>query len=154
MVSCGASDTDKHHTSFDATHQRILAAAVDTIIPAGNAIGALSIGADKFVQKVIDDCHEETVAKNVRKQLAALEDETTILYKCPFSKCGQQQRQSVLMKRADSKDSNEKDFFHLLKTETIRAFRTSQQVMEGYHGYKVAPGFYNGCAPVELSKNG
>ena len=47
-----------------------------------------------------------------------------------------------------SKDKDEKDFFLLVKTETIRGFNTSQKVMEDYLGYKIAPGHYKGCITV------
>jgi hypothetical protein len=40
MVSCGVSDTTIHQTSFSALEQEILASITDTIIPAGNSIGA------------------------------------------------------------------------------------------------------------------
>ncbi|HET9433980.1 MAG TPA: hypothetical protein VFO37_09510, partial [Chitinophagaceae bacterium] len=44
MVSCGVSDSNVHKTSFSIADQKILASITDTIIPAGNSIGALSVG--------------------------------------------------------------------------------------------------------------
>ena len=153
MVSCGVSDTDTHTSSFKPKHQEVLAAIADTIIPAGNAIGALSVGADKFIQKIIDDCHEPVVGDNARAQLSALDKFAEKQHDKPFADCTQQQRVDMLMKLDKSTNKDEKDFYHLMKTETIRAFNTSQQVLEGFHGYKVAPGFYNGCVPVQAEKN-
>ena len=46
-------------------------------------------------------------------------------------------------------NKDEKDFFDLMKTETIRGFNTSQKVMENYLGYKIAPGHYYGCINVK-----
>ncbi len=74
MVSCGVSDTTIHHSSFSTAEQKILANIADTIIPAGNNIGALSVGVDKFLQKLIDDCYEKQVQDNVKAQLKGLEE--------------------------------------------------------------------------------
>jgi len=61
MVSCGVSDTTVHQSSFSVAEQKLLASITDTIIPAGNSIGALSVDVDKFLQKLIDDCYEKEV---------------------------------------------------------------------------------------------
>lgn len=141
MVSCGVADKDVHHSGFDVQEQQVLAAIADTIIPAGNSIGALSVGVDKYLQKLIDDCYETPVQDNVKKQLHALKVQS-------FIESTQQQREKLLMKLAGSTDKDEKDFFDLIKSETIRGFNTSQKVMEDYLGYKIAPGHYNGCISV------
>src|SRR4029079_12309312 len=73
MVSCGVSDTTIHQSSFSVAEQRILGSITDTIIPAGNSIGALSVGVDKFLQKLIDDCYEKGAQDNVKTQLKSLE---------------------------------------------------------------------------------
>src|SRR5579872_1614114 len=75
MTACHMSDTDTHLSTFSSTEQAMLAAIVDTIIPAGPAkagtggvatIGALSVGVDKFLQKLIDDCYEKPAQDNVK----------------------------------------------------------------------------------------
>ena len=81
MVSCGMSDTGVHQTSFSSGHQKILASITDTIIPAGNNIGALSVGVDKFLQKLIDDCYQNDVQDNVKTQLTALDKSAIMKYK-------------------------------------------------------------------------
>src|SRR5688572_10257434 len=58
---------------FSVTEQDTLASVADTIIPAGNAIGALSVGVDKFLQKLIEKCYEQSVQDNVKVQLNGLE---------------------------------------------------------------------------------
>ena len=148
MVSCGISDKNTHHTGFNGTEQKILASVVDTIIPAGTSIGALSVGVDKFLQKLIDDCYEKPVQDNIKKQLSALDLAADNNHNKLFSECTQQQRENLLLKLEDSADKDEKEFFTLIKTETIRGFNTSQKVMEEFLHYKVAPGHYSGCVPV------
>ena len=99
------------------------------------------MGVDKFLQKLLDDCYEKPVQDNVKKQLAALGK--------GFTSGTTRQRQESLTRMATSADKGEKDFFALMKSETIRGFNTSQQVMETFLQYKVAPGHYYGCVDLK-----
>ena len=138
-----------HHSSFSLADQEVLAAVADTIIPAGNSIGALSVGVDKFLQKLIDNCYEKEVQDNVKAQLAGLETSAQRNFTKPFVNCDQTQRQELLLKLSTSETKAEKDFFNLMKSETIRGFNTSQEVMVKHLNYKVAPGHYYGCVDVK-----
>lgn len=153
VVSCGISDSTTHQTSFSIAEQGILASITDTIIPAGNSIGALSVGVDKFLQKLIDDCYEKEVQDNVKTQLNALEDSAKAIKKRSFADCTQAQRQELLLRLSTSAKKEEEDFFDLVKSETIRGFNTSQKVMEEYLGYKVAPGHYYGTVDVNAANH-
>lgn len=148
MASCGISDKNTHQSSFTEQEQRLLASVADTIIPAGTSIGAISVGVDKFLQKLIDDCYEKPVQDNTKKQLALLEATAVKTLDKPFNQCTQHQRERLLTKLSASDNKEDRDFFMLMKSETIRGFTTSQKVMEEYLGYKVAPGHYYGCVTV------
>lgn len=151
MVSCGIGNTTIHQSSFSVAEQKILAGITDTIIPAGNSIGALSVGVDKFLQKLIDDCYEKDAQENVKTQLKSLEVAAQTTNKRSFADCTQAQREQLLLKLSTSTNKSEKDFFDLIKSETIRGFNTSQKVMQEYLGYKVAPGHYYGCVDVKAA---
>lgn len=142
-------DLAANSSSFTITEQEILATVADTIIPAGDSVGALSVGVDKFLQKLFDHCYESNVQENVKRQLAALENSAQKSFSKSFSGCDQNQRLELLRKLAVSEDKNEKDFFNLVKSETIRGFSTSKEVMSKYLKYKVAPGHYYGCVDVK-----
>ena len=148
MVSCGISDTATHQSSFSSKEQSLLISIADTIIPTGNSIGALSVGVDKYLQKLIDDCCEKPVQDNIKKQLAALNDSSEKEHDKSFSECIQSEREKLLLKFSASPVKEEKEFFDYMKSETIRGFTTSQKVMQDYLGYKVAPGHYYGCVTV------
>ena len=151
MVSCGVSDTNIHQSSFSVAEQKLLASITDTIIPAGNSIGALSVGVDKFLQKLIDDCYEKDAQYNVKTQFRSLDELANGANKKSFADCNQEQREGLLLKLSISANKAEKDFFDLMKSETIRGFNTSQKVMQEYLGYKVAPGHYYGCVDVKAA---
>lgn len=145
MVSCGASDSTIHYTSFSVAEQKILASITDTIIPAGEDIGALSVGVDKFLQKLIDDCFQKDVQDNLKTQMKNLDGSAKATHKKSFAACTQKEREALLLKFSSSGNKSEMDFFELVKAETIRGFNTSQKVMTDYLGYKVVPGHYYGC---------
>jgi len=137
-----------HLSSFDITEQEILSSVADTIIPFGNNFGALSVGVDKFLQKLIDNCYDLEVQGNIKKQLAALDANAQTAHKKPFNQCSQKEREALLLNFNSSSDKNEKDFFTLMKSETIRGFNTSKEVMLQHLKYKIAPGHYYGCVDV------
>ena len=149
MISCGITDSNVHTTSFSSIEQQLLASVSDTIIPAGGSIGALSVGVDKYLQKVIDDCYEKDVQDNVKLQLNGLEKSAKTKFKRSFADCSQSQRQELLLALSSSNVRAEMDFFALIKSETIKGFNTSQKVMQEYLNYKVAPGHYYGCIDVK-----
>ena len=149
-MGCNGNDTSlTHFSSFSSAEQEILAGVVDTIIPAGDAVGALSVGIDKYLQKLIDQCFEKDVQDNVKKQLHNLNKMAEATYHQPFFKCTQQQRQDLLLRLAPFDKKAENDFFTLIKSETINGFITSKEVMTKYFNYQVAPGHYYGCIEVK-----
>lgn len=135
-------------SSFSKMEQEILSALVDTIIPAGTSIGAKSVGVDQFLQKLFDRCYEKEVQDNVKKQLGALDQAAQSAYQTSFAAANQTQREAIFLHLSQSVVKEEKDFFTLLKSETIRGFSTSEEVMVNYLKFKVAPGHYYGCVDV------
>lgn len=138
----------QHGSSLPVLTQETLTSVVDTIIPPGNAIGALSVGVDKFLQKLIENCYEKEIQDNVRTQLESLEGSARSLYGKSFKECDQQQREGLLLKFAQSQNTAEADFFKLIKSETIRGFNTSREVMVKYLHFRQVPGHYHGCVDV------
>jgi hypothetical protein len=143
-----AKDLTTLPSSFSTVNQQLLASVADTILPAGNSIGALSVGVDKFLEKLIANCYEQSVQENVKTQLLALDNKAKTTYGNSFTSCDQLQRQPLLETLAASQNKDEKDFFTLIKSETIRGFNTSREVMLKYLNYKILPGHYYGCVDV------
>jgi hypothetical protein len=137
-----------HLSVFSSTEQDVLAAVADTIIPPGDSIGALSVGVDKFLVALFDRCYEKDVQDNLKKQLNALDAVAQSTHGKNFATCDLDKRTKILLGFADSSEKEKSEFFELLKSETIRGFSTSKEVMVGYHNYKVAPGHYYGCVDV------
>jgi hypothetical protein len=138
-----------HTTLFSAEEQTTLASIVDTIIPAGNSVGALQVGVDKFLEKLIDNCYEKDIQENVKLQLIKLEAAANTQHSRPFANCDSVQREALLIKFSTSEDKPENDFFKLMKSETIRGFTTSKEVMVNYLKYQQVPGHFHGCVDIK-----
>ena len=143
-----AADVSPSNGFFSFEVQETLASVADTIIPPGDSIGALSVGVDKFLQKLIADCYEIEVRENVKTQLEALEQSAQSLYSKSFKECDQASRERLLLNFSGSEDKTKADFFKLIKSETIRGFNTSREVMVNFHHFRQVPGHYYGCVDV------
>ena len=149
-MGCQTGDTPATHlSSFSSKEQKTLAAITDTIIPAGAEVGALAMEVDKFLQKLVDNCYEKEVQDNVKLQLKSLDASAETAYDHHFYDATPAQRQELLSKLSKSSNKAEKDFFTLVRSETIRGFSTSKEVMQKYLNYKIAPGHYYGCVTVK-----
>jgi hypothetical protein len=143
-----AGDVIASGTALGLEADEMLTAVADTIIPAGNSIGALSVGVDKFLQKLFADCYENDVQDNVRTQLEGLQQSAQSLYGKTFKECTQAEREEMLLKLSASGDKLQEEFFKLIKSETIRGFNTSREVMVNYLHFRQVPGHYYGCVDV------
>jgi hypothetical protein len=141
-------DLEKLPSILSSNNQQILTSVADTIIPSGSSIGALSVGVDKFLEKLIANCYEKEVQQNVATQLEALDTTAKSTYGTSFQKCQQAQREALLTRLSTSENKEEKDFFDLMKSQTIRGFNTSREVMLQYLNYKIIPGHFHGCVDV------
>ena len=148
----GCSNGDEpalHQSSFSKREQVLLASVADTIIPAGNAVGALKMEVDIFLQKILDDCYEKPVRDNIKKQLAALDEVAKSTKDKAFEKCTQEERAQLFNEFSKADEQLKKDFFNTIRSETIRGFATSKEVMLNYNNYKIAPGHYHGCVSIK-----
>lgn len=136
-------------TSFSAKEQQLLSSVADTILPAKDSLGAIAQGVDKFLIRLFDECYEEPIRENIKTQLAKLDEKAEESSGKSFTVCEQQKREELLLTFNNSEHAPEKEFFDLVKAETIRGFKTTRVVMQDFYGYSVMPGFYNGNVDVE-----
>lgn len=147
-----------HKGFFTFKEEELISAIADTIIPSGlppnvptpNAepIGALSTGTDKYLTRLFEHCYEKEDQKMVKTQLASLFEKSKNELGKSFQNATQEEREILLISLSSSEVEEEKKFFDLMKSQTIIGFTTVKEVMAGYRGYQVAPGFYHGCVDV------
>lgn len=134
---------------LDPEEEAILTAVTDTILPAGDAIGALEVGVPAFLFKLFSDCYEPEVQQNIKLQCKALQASAQGTYTQSFMACRPQERETLLLALATSQVPAQNEFFELVKGETIRGFLTSRKVLQDHFEYVVAPGFYHGCVDID-----
>lgn len=136
-------------TSFTGAEQQLIAAISDTIIPSDGTIGALSVGVDKFLIRLMEECYEEEFRTNIKAQLGNLNKTAEEKESTTYIECTKKQKEAILTALSASETEAEKEFFGFMKWQTIRGFNTSEEVMVNYHDYVMMPGYYDGCVDVE-----
>ncbi|TXE13263.1 gluconate 2-dehydrogenase subunit 3 family protein [Algoriphagus aquimarinus] len=144
-------DGFNHKGFFTSKEEKLISSIAETIIPEGlpaktrsadaKPIGALSTGTDIYLMKLFEHCYEKEDQDKIKLQLAALNEKG-------FLKASQEEREAMLLGLNSSENEDEKEFFNLMKSQTITGFTTVKEVMVDYRNYKVAPGYYNGCADL------
>lgn len=138
---------------FSQEEQKLISLIADTFIPAGlppklpvpdaSPIGALSTGTDKFLIQFFEHCSEKEEQDLIKTQLAKLRARK-------FDEASKEDRESILLELDKSENEEDVQFFTLIKSQTIFGFTTVKEVMAGYRGYQVAPGYYHGCVDVSV----
>lgn len=136
--------------SVFSPHQFTLISSVaDTIIPSNGTIGALSVGVDTYLDRLISECYEKEVQEDVKEKLSELDSLSIKKYKKAFPDCSQKDREDLLQEMGRANENDRDSFFSFMKSQTIKGFRTSEEVMMNYHNFVLMPGFYDGNVDVE-----
>jgi hypothetical protein len=146
-------DNLTHKGFFSLNQEKLISAVADTIIPEGlppkipssdsKPIGALSTGTDLYLMRLFEHCYEKADQDKIKLNLELLNENG-------FLKASKVEREAMLLALNSSENEGEREFFELMKSQTITGFTTVKEVMVDYRNYQVAPGFYTGCADVNL----
>lgn len=144
-----------HQGFFSFEEEKTISAIAETFIPDGlppilptpdaQPIGALSTGTDQFLIQLFEKCYEKEDQELIKTQLKAL-------HKAGFLDFTQEEKERALLALKDSELEEEKEFYSLMRSNTIMGFTTVKEVMVDYRDYKVAPGYYHGCVDVPANK--
>lgn len=130
------------------SQQAMLVELADTLIPATDTPGAKDLKVPDFIQKMLADCYEPEVQKQVAQGLDALNSTAKQAYGKDFAAAEPAQRRELLMKVQALENKEEKEYYDLLKRLTIQGYTTSEYVMVNHMKYNPMPGHYYGCVPV------
>lgn len=134
---------------FTIEESKLLRSVADTFIPDGlNEPGALSLGVDKFLDRLFADCYDLDELTKIRKGLNDLDAYAMKTYRKGFSECNQGQRKSILLAFSSPSEKEKAWLYNTLRQETIRGYTTSEYVMVNYYDYVMAPGFFDGCVTI------
>jgi hypothetical protein len=147
------SDTLPLHKLFTSEEFSTLSSVTDTLIPVSeDGIGAVSLGVDKYLSGLFAECYETSTQDKIASLLQKLNTASETIHGFAFIEGSQLQRQEILEAFSISEEPMVKETFQLVKSETIRGFRTSRVVMTEYYDYIVAPGKFIGCADTDTNE--
>lgn len=121
-----------------------LATAVETIIPETDTPGARSLGVDKFLLHLLDDCYEKEVQVSFMNSIKNLEKKAKSKFNTSFTLCSQNQREEVLIQM----NMEQPKFVSLLKELTIFGYKTSEYYLRNIVKYEQVPARFDGCFSI------
>ena len=121
---------------------------VDTLIPSAAIPGAKDLSISTFVNKMIVDCYEKPIQESFKNGLENADKVALETYKKSLANCDQLQRDELLKTLSVSSDTQQKEFFALLKSLTVLGYTTTEYVQTKHYNYVMAPGHYYGCVSV------
>jgi hypothetical protein len=133
---------------FTQNQAKILDILVDALIPSSEIIGAKDLGTSAFINKMLGDCYEKKVQEIFKNSLENTEKLSNETFSKSLADCDKLQLNELLIKLSASVDTQQKDFFSLLKQLTVLAYTTSEYVLTKHYNYVMAPGHYYGCVNV------
>jgi hypothetical protein len=131
----------------DAARQdeALLAEAADVIIPATDTPGAKAAGVEKFITRVLRDCHPKPEQEKFYAGLHRLEEAGLAKFSNPFAQLSAEQK-IELMKACAIQD---KAFFQKLKQLTVTAYFSSEVGATQALAYLPIPGRFEGSVPLQ-----
>lgn len=164
LPSCSFFEEDKvsialNNLQIKPRHEKLLAALVETIIPATDTPGAQELQVHHFVLVMADDCLAKPEQEVFVKGLDQFVPYVKKHYDQSFLKSDAAERENILRsimeaELASPQDENEPDgpavqnFLAFTKQHTIQGYMVSQYVMTEVFPYQLVPGTFKGCVPT------
>ena len=136
---------------IDPQEEIMLADLAETILPKTDTPGARDISAHLFVLKMVDDCATKEQQENYIKGMKEFESFVEKKTGKSFSAIDDAQRKSIVAELNQQKPSEKGMgfFYQATKYLTIEAYTTCEYYLTKIRGYKMLPGKFQGCVPIQ-----
>jgi len=135
---------------FTPAAGRVLAAAVDTILPDTDTPGARAAGVHVFIDLLVKHCRTAEEQRAFAAGLDALEKTCHATHGGGFADATREAREALLAALETAKDP----FFAALKEATVLGYCTSEAGATKALAYAHVPGDYHGCLPLRPGQKG
>ena len=146
FISCSSKQSVLYKNIIITEDQDTLLSLIsETIIPKTKTPGASDTSVHEFCVKMIDDCLSK---KDQEKFLKGL-DQFNSMSKKGFASMDSSERLKFITELSERKSEDDVDFF--FKTTrglTLRGYTSSEYFLTNVQGYKMIPGKYKGCVPL------
>ena len=136
--------------SIDREEEMMMADLAEAIIPKTETPGAKDIGAHLFALMMVDDCYKAADQQKFVAGLKAFEIATKEQFGKSFNKCSMEERE-ILLNDLEAKNTENADlqyFYSNTKGLVIQAYTTSKFYLSEVQVYKLVPGKFYGCVPL------
>jgi hypothetical protein len=136
--------------NFTIAEEQTLELIMGAIIPESSIPGAISLGVPIFVKTMMKDCYEvkaQQSFKNVMGEIPAL---FLTENKKDLSVATESEKEQFIFSLEKGKHGIEaQKTLATLKGLTIQGYMSTEYIMVNHLNYQMAPGFFNGCAPIK-----
>lgn len=135
----------------DSDAETLVAELSETILPATDTPGAKDLYTHLFALKMVDDCSSKEEQEIFMRGLNRFGDWSKKTAGVTFSKASAQQRENILqtIEVGNNVPDDIKAFYNQLKGLTVQAYVTSKFYLTEVQPYKLTPGYFKGCTPVQ-----
>jgi hypothetical protein len=120
------------------------------IIPESSIPGAISLGVPNFVKTMMKDCYEVKAQQSFKNVMGDIPKLFLTENKKEISMASESEKEQFLFQLEKGKHGVEaQKTLATLKGLTIQGYMSTEYIMVNHLNYQMAPGFFNGCAPIK-----
>ncbi len=148
---------------FNGEEAQLISSLVDTILPQTDTPGGLDVKVDIFIDRVYDQLYDANGQKNIRSELALLQQRLSEKYTKKFSELSTDQKIEVLKEEEKNNaarfnsgvwgtavgEQKPIGFYRSLKSLILWGYFSSEDIGKNVLNYDPIPGEYRGCIPLE-----
>lgn len=139
-------------TNFNLTiaEDQTLELMMGAIIPESSIPGAISLGVPIFVKTMMKDCYELKAQQSFKNVLSEIPKQFQSENKKELTLASESEKEQFVFSLEKGKHGLEaQKAIATLKGLTIQGYMTTEYIMVNHLNYQMAPGFFNGCAPIK-----
>ena len=142
-------------------HAQLVAALVDTILPATDTPGGLDVKLDMFIDLIYANTMDDGAKEQVTAELNAFNQKCTDRFSRVFHLLDDDQKKTILMEEETSSpkfnggvwgtavgEQEPVGFYRSIKSMMLWGYFTSQEIGRDVLNYDPVPGEYKGCVPL------
>jgi hypothetical protein len=141
---------------LNAHQNETVATIAELIIPKTDTAGAREAGVPAFIDVMLADWADDDHRRQFTAGLADVDARARGLFAKDFVTCSEAQQTQILTdldaelaRLRDTNSDTSKNFFHDMKWLTLTGYYTSEVGATTEHHYRVVPGRYEPCYPIE-----
>lgn len=147
---------------FTPTQAALLSIITETILPKTQTPGAIEIGVPQFIDKIAATCIDPNMQQTLVEGLSQINDLAKTKFHKNFEACDTLQKETILTELDQTAGSfplslwgitlekpKPVTFFRHLKSLTLFAYFTSQEIGKGVLRYDPVPGDFLACIPLD-----